>query len=335
MNKSKIDWTDYSWNPVTGCRHNCPYCYARTMSKRFSGDVRLNKAATDQYEYDKERDLYILEKPFISRADRALNYPFGFEPTLHKYRFDMPKKLKTSKKIFVGSMTDLFGDWVPDEWIKMVFRACEEAPQHRYLFLTKNPKRYIELAEKQILRTGDNYWYGTTTTIPDDEFFWHDQLNTFVSIEPILEPWPTVTDEDVVKKVDWIIIGAETGNRKDKVIPKKEWITNLIKQGKAVGTPVFLKDSLIELMGKNFIQEYPEELEKSNKVPKNTPLYKKLYTSCGICKEEGLKSEMVALLVRGKRGSSAKHLTYLCTRCLGVWCKTLDIDIPEIELGEE
>lgn len=335
MNKSKIDWADYSWNPVTGCRHNCPYCYARIMSRRFSGDVRLNKAVTDQYEYDKERDLYILENPFITRADRALNYPFGFEPTLHKYRLDMPQKIKMTSNVFVGSMADLLGEWVPDKWIEIIFKACEEAPQHNYLFLTKNPKRYTKLAEKGILPMNNNHWYGSTVTTEKDLFFYSGKHNTFLSIEPILSKFETIGDQDKHAVCDWIIIGAETGNRKERVAPEKEWIMNIKEQCNFAGIPIFMKESLRKLMGQDFVQEYPEELEKSNKVPKNTPLYKKLYTSCGICNEEGLKSEMVALLVRGKRGSSAKHLTYLCARCFQVWCKTLDIDIPEIEFAEE
>jgi protein gp37 len=314
MNKTKIDWADHTWNPVTGCRYNCQYCYARTMSKRFSGDIRLNKAS-DKYKHDKEKDLYILEQPFITRSDRSLNYPFGFEPTLHRYRMDVPQKLKQSKNIFVGSMADIFGEWVPDEWIEEVFKASEKSPQHNYLFLTKNPKRYVELIEKKILRTGSNYWYGTTTTAPEDIFFSHNQLNTFVSIEPILEPW---SDEDVVKtikKVDWIIIGAETGNRKDKVVPKKEWITTLMEQGRESGIPILLKNSLRELMGEGLIQEFPDGLKKLEKIPRNTALYKRLYSSCGSCKKTDLKSEMIAILARRKRGETAKQLAYLCETC--------------------
>ena len=100
-----------------------------------------------------------------------MNYPFGFEPTFHKYRLDMPQKLKQSKNIFVGSMADIFGEWVPDEWIEEIFKACEKSPQHNYLFLTKNPKRYKELAEKELLPLSDNYWYGTTTIAEGDPFF--------------------------------------------------------------------------------------------------------------------------------------------------------------------
>lgn len=261
MNKSLIEWTDYSWNPVTGCKHDCPYCYARKQSKRFSGDIRLNKSSK-QCQYDSEKGLYILDKPFVTREERALNYPFGFEPTLHKYRFNWPTKVKFGRNVFVGSMTDLFGEWVPDEWIEMVFEACEKSPQHNYMFLTKNPKRYMELVGKGILKAKSNFWYGTSTPTPGIEFFWHDQLNTFVSIEPILEPWPEVTPNEIVKKVNWVIIGAESGNRKDKVIPQKEWIDELVKQCSIAKVPVFLKDNLSVVWGEDLIQEFPEALMK-------------------------------------------------------------------------
>lgn len=84
-------------------------------------------------------------------------------------------------------MADLFGSWVPDEWIEEVFAACERAPQHTYLFLTKNPKRYLTLAGK--LPAKANMWYGTTATTPDENFFWRGALHTFVSIEPILRDY--------------------------------------------------------------------------------------------------------------------------------------------------
>ncbi|MCL2461960.1 MAG: phage Gp37/Gp68 family protein, partial [Defluviitaleaceae bacterium] len=73
-------------------------------------------------------------------------YPFYFKPTFHRYRLGEPARMKKPKNIFVCSMADMFGDWVPDEWIKAVFEACEAIPRHRYLFLTKNPARYKALA---------------------------------------------------------------------------------------------------------------------------------------------------------------------------------------------
>lgn len=329
MNRTKIDWADHTWNPVTGCRNECPYCYAKSITKRFSGDVRLNKSKTDSYTFIQRKDLYILEEPFLTREGRTLNYPFGFEPTLHRYRMDMPQKLKQSKNIFVGSMADLFADYIPYEWIEEVFKATEEAPQHNYLFLTNNPNRYKKLHEKGLLPSDDNYWYGTTTIAEGDPFFNSIKYNTFSSIEPIISEMTTIGDQNRHSVCDWIIVGAETGNRKGKVIPKKEWILIIKEQCRAAGVPLFMKESLRNLMGDDFIQELPEGLKKLKKVPKNTALYKRLNSECGICKVEGLKSDMVALLVREKRGASAKHLTHLCIECLKTWCKTLDINMPD------
>lgn len=336
MNKSRIDWTDYSWNPITGCKHECTYCYARKQSKRFSGDIRLNKASGEGH-YDSDKGLYTLDKPFVTRENRALNYPFGFEPTLHKYRFDWPSKVKNGRNIFVGSMTDMFGEWVPDEWIEMVFETCNQYPQHNYMFLTKNPKRYIQLAEKNMLPAADNFWYGSSTPTPDTEFFWHDQLNTFVSIEPILEPWPEVTPAEIVQKVKWVIIGAETGNRKGKVIPQREWIVSLVKQCIEAKVPVFLKDNLQEVMGKNFdlssMQGFPEVLKHQRGVEgqSDSAWYKKMVGQCALCKEAKQKKEMIALLARGKRGSGAKQLAYVCRECYEELCDNLGVTPPELE----
>lgn len=159
-------------------------------------------------------------------------------------------------------MADLFGDWVPDEWIKRVFEACEAAPKHRYLFLTKNPARYIELAEKDILPDGaDNMWFGSTATTPETEFFFSGGHNTFLSVEPILKPFHDSLDAGVqaCEKTDWIIVGAETGNRKDKVIPKADWIMEIVQSAEKTNTPVFMKESLRGIMGDCFRQEFPWE----------------------------------------------------------------------------
>jgi protein gp37 len=269
MNKSKIEWTDFTWNPVTGCLHSCPYCYARKQARRFSGDVRLNKSS-DQLKRD-ENGLYILEEPFKNQVTgKVIPDPVGFEPIMHRYRMPHPAQKKKPAKIFVCSMADLFGAWVPDSWIKEVFKACDAAPWHTYMFLTKNPRRYMELAEKGIIRTADNFWYGSTATTPETEFFWHDQLNTFVSIEPILEAFPDSANPDSgIQKVKWVIVGAETGVQRDKVVPEKEWIRDIVKACRATKTPVFLKDSLENIWGEDLIQEWPEGMpvDKSNDVP--------------------------------------------------------------------
>lgn len=249
MNKTKIEWCDSTWNPVTGCYHGCPYCYARNMINRF-GKAEYGKSAG-------EMGVLELYTPINDKNGKRIAYPTGFIPTLHRYRLNDYKD-KAGRTIFVCSMADLFGSWVPDSWIEDVFSACKAAPRHRYLFLTKNPARYIELAHSNKLPTQNNMWYGTTITTPDKTFFWGDRFNTFVSIEPIMSDFDDNYHMDI-KYAQWVIVGAETGNRKDKVIPKKKWIEGLVAVCKREGIPLFMKDSLIPIVGEeNMIREFPE-----------------------------------------------------------------------------
>jgi hypothetical protein len=204
------------------------------------------------------------------------------------------------------------------------------------MFLTKNPKRYEELLKKDILPVADNFWYGTTTPTPDTEFFWNKKVNTFVSIEPILAPWPDEIAAELVRKVDWVIIGAETGNRRDKVVPERGWIISLVKQCMEAKVPVFLKDNLQEIMGNGYdlkpLQEFPEALKRHISVENQTESawYKKMYGQCSLCKEEKLKKEMIALLARAKRGTGAKQLAYVCRGCYEKLCEDLGVVPPEL-----
>lgn len=252
LNKTRIEWCDFTWNPATGCFHKCSYCYARKIANRFSKN-------TGFAEFDRGKpDIHVVyEEEYCGDP-----YPWKFEPTLHRYRLDEPQKKKKPSKIFVCSMADLFGVWVPDSWIEEVFRACEAAPWHTYIFLTKNPRRYMELAEKGVIRPADNFWYGTTATTPETEFFWHDQLNIFVSIEPILAAFPDAKQPDNgIQKVKWVIVGAETGNRKGKVVPEPGWIRDVVKACRATKIPVFLKNNLQNTWGEDLIQEWPEGMQ--------------------------------------------------------------------------
>lgn len=259
MNKSKIEWTDFTWNPVTGCLHGCEYCYARKQARRFCGDIRLNKGS-EQLQKD-ENGLYILEKPFKNQTSgKVIPDPVGFEPIMHKYRLDMPAKKKKPANIFVGSMADLFGEWVPDEWIREVLAACAAAPWHNYLFLTKNPYRYAELAEKGLLPEGDNFWWGTTITNQEDYenkviamFRLPTNRRVFFSIEPMHGRI------DMALMPDWIIIGAETGQRKNKTIPQREWIKDIVNR--CVDERIFMKDSLTNVWEDPLIQQFPEPLQ--------------------------------------------------------------------------
>lgn len=239
MNKTKIDWCDSTWNPVTGCLHGCEYCYARKIATRFGGNaLSVN---------------HVLDEPIVTKG-KVQPYPFGFVPTFHCYRLN-DYIAKKGRNIFVCSMADLFGKWVPDEWIEEVFKACEKAPQHNYLFLTKNPQRYVELAEKGILRCSDNMWYGWSQTKNEDvkTLCFPCSPNLFISVEPILEPvHPSLED--------WIIVGAETGRRKGKVIPRREWIKQIVEDCRQYDVPLFMKSSLAEIWGEALIQEFPKTL---------------------------------------------------------------------------
>lgn len=265
MNKTKIDWADMSWNPVTGCLHKCEYCYARKIATRFGGGGYGKQMGMfiAKYKDDAFKPPYELNEPQLAKTKndwyRQAPYPFGFNPTLHRYRLNEPQKIKKPSTIFVCSMADLFGDWVPDEWIQEVFNACESAPQHQYLFLTKNGQRYEQLG---LLPNRENFWYGTTRTGINRELESgaSDHRNIFLSVEPLLAPLQKETIE-ALELWSWVIIGAETGNRKGKVIPKREWIEDIVNECRKAGVPVFMKESLRELMGLDFVQEFPWKSE--------------------------------------------------------------------------
>ena len=195
--KRKIEWCDYTWSPVVGCYgpggtkekpNNCKYCYAKRIAKRF----------------------------FKDNPD--------FEPRFYPERLKEPYWVKKPSKIFVCSMADLFGDWVPDLWIEAIMATAFENPRHIFQFLTKNPKRYLEF------KFPDNCWLGVTLTGEDifsdmvrDAYMDGIKNNKiFVSIEPLLGH---IGEYAKLKKYDLCVIGAMTGP--NAVVPKKEWIDSI------------------------------------------------------------------------------------------------------------
>lgn len=260
MDKTKIDWADASWNPVTGCMHGCEYCYARRIAERFGSKQKPESIECSVLNSPVRcTDLYSYMRMAGISAGKVQPYPFDFFPTFHRYKLGEPQRWKKPRNIFVCSMADLFGDWVPDEWIEQVFEACEAAPQHKYMFLTKNGKRYLELARKGIMPDADNFWYGCSVTRPDAPFFFSNKCKTFASIEPILEPFDWTPGLKHIGLPDWIIVGAETGNRKNKVRPEKDWLGGIVNGCAEHNIPLFMKESLRELMGADFRQEFPWE----------------------------------------------------------------------------
>lgn len=277
---TKIDWCDSTWNPVTGCLHGCEYCYARRIAERFSTAM-----AMPDFELlvpvDEPHPVYELSEPVRHdfHGNKREPYPYGFQPTFHRYKLDEPLRWKKPRNIFVCSMGDLFGDWIPIGWIQEVFTACRRAPQHRYLFLTKNPSRYKNLnryvylptyEETDIEKSEPHIMLGASATNNAQMKAAFDSDADWVSIEPIHESLLSEWFVSFIGSKDgpgiwaprwkWVVIGAETGNRQDKIIPKKEWVQEIADICMQEGTPVFMKESLRDLMGDEFRQEFPWEV---------------------------------------------------------------------------
>lgn len=207
--KKTIGWCDYTWNPVTGCLHGCPYCYAASMARRFGR---------------------------------------SFKPEFHPDRLDAPSKMETPSLIFVGSVTDMYGEFIPQEWRDAVYKAIEKAPQHRYLFLTKNPSslRFKEL--RYIDKYKDNIiWYGMTATRTEDLRSFlsptidYHKYPDYISIEPLLGEIDIKALEVIHPK--WIILGARTPYNK-AYHPKREWVEIILEFARTHEIPTYLKDNL-------------------------------------------------------------------------------------------
>lgn len=259
MNDTKIEWATKTWNPVTGCNRGCTYCYAKRIAARFGGyssKERVIKPNTNPMQlHDLPHPLSIIRK---NGKIVQSPFPFGFEPNFHRYRLDEPRQEKKPQNIFVSSMGDLFGPWIPDEWIQAVFNACKQAPQHRYLFLTKYPERYTKLARKGELPTNDNFWYGSSYINSCAPVFTSIEHNRFVSMEPIL--FKVQQRDPVLTNTDWLIIGAMTGPGKKRHRPERGWIEIVAKDAESLSIPVFMKDSLIQIMGEeNMKRDFPWE----------------------------------------------------------------------------
>ena len=221
MNKTKIEWTDFTWNPVTGCKHGCTYCYAKKITERF-----------------------------------RQNFPNGFEPMFHGDRIIEPYHLRPASKIFTVSMGDLFGSWVPYSWQKEVFKAIDDNPRHTFQILTKDPYNASKALLQFFTRIPDNLWIGTSVDRAHVKarIKWLPERSyggiRFVSFEPLLEDIGAVD----LSGIDWIIIGAQTN---PTVRPDPKWVQSLIDQAWYAGAEVFLKDSIQSWWPKE-IRDYPQ-----------------------------------------------------------------------------
>jgi len=210
MAHSNIEWTELTWNPVTGCTKitpGCKNCYAETMSKR------LKYMGIDKY-----KDGFKIRTHFDS-----LNIPFTW---------------KKSKVVFVNSMSDLFHPEVPVEFIKAVFLVMNQTPQHIYQVLTKRSERLLELSNE--LNWTDNIWMGVSVE-SEDYTFRIDQLSKtkaktkFLSIEPLIAPIETLK----LNRINWVIVGGESGHKARPI--QKEWIEYVRKKCEKKSVPFFFK----------------------------------------------------------------------------------------------
>jgi protein gp37 len=206
---SSIEWTEATWNPVTGCTKvspGCAHCYAETFAERFRG---------------------VPGHP----------YEVGFDLTLREDRLDLPLRWKTPRLIFVNSMSDLFHADVPDAYVRAVFATMREASQHTFQVLTKRPERAAELADS--VPWPDNVWMGTSV----ENQRWTTRIDAlrqipahirFLSCEPLLGRLKLD-----LSGIQWVIIGGESGPKARRMKP--EWAESVKAQCAAANVPFFFK----------------------------------------------------------------------------------------------
>ena len=248
----------------------------RSIANRFGGWTTGGVKTTQNFFSDPP----VLDSPLLleRKSGKVVKapYPFAFTPTFHRYRLEEPLKKQKGQNIFVGSMADLFGRWVPTKWIVEVLDICREAPQHNYLFLTKFPERYVELDHLALLPHEENFWYGATITnakqmkrAADSIGQLRQEVRSFFSMEPLMEDVARSEAWEMAYNgayANWIIIGAMTGPGSESQQPCREWVERIVDDAKNelspfYPIPVFMKDNLRKVWGRDLIQEFPEKLE--------------------------------------------------------------------------
>jgi protein gp37 len=208
--KSAIEWTESTWNPVTGCTKissGCKHCYAERMA------IRL-------------------------KAMGQPNYANGFELTIHEHALELPLRWKKPQTIFVNSMSDLFHEDVPTDFILRVFAVMHRARWHRYQILTKRSDRLLEL--DPYLTWGSNIWTGVTVENKDhifriDHLRQTHSLVKFLSLEPLLSPLHRLN----LKGIDWVIVGGESGHQARPM--DASWVVDIRDQCQRTKVPFFFK----------------------------------------------------------------------------------------------
>lgn len=208
--KSAIEWTESTWNPVTGCTKvslGCKNCYAERMAKR----------------------LQAMGQP---------NYAKGFNLAAHEHALELPLQWKTPQVIFVNSMSDLFHKDVPLSFIKKVFDVMNHANWHQFQILTKRSAKLFKL--NRHLQWADHIWMGVSVETEKYIYRIDDLRSTgshikFLSLEPLLGPLQKLN----LNGIDWVIVGGESGPGARPI--KEEWVTDIRDQCRKAKTPFFFK----------------------------------------------------------------------------------------------
>lgn len=208
--KTKIEWTETTWNPVTGCTPisaGCQHCYAARFAKR----------------------LQAMGNP---------RYKNAFEVTIHKDLIDAPLRWKKPQMVFVNSMSDLFHDEVPTEIIKEIFKTMNAASAHTFQILTKRAERLNKLSGE--LPWGENIWMGVSVENQDMIYRANLLKETgahikFVSAEPLLTPLPKLN----LDGIDWLIVGGESGPGSRPM--EEAWVIDLMEKANESNTAFFFK----------------------------------------------------------------------------------------------
>jgi len=210
MAKSAIEWTESTWNPLTGCTKispGCKHCYAERMARR----------------------LQAMGQP---------NYVGGFELAMHEHVLEVPLRWKKPQVVFVNSMSDLFHEQVPEAFIQRVFDVMRRAHWHSFQVLTKRAARLEQLSPK--IDWPPNVWMGVSVESQRyapriDHLRRTDASIKFLSLEPLLGPLPHLD----LECIDWVIVGGESGPRARPM--RESWVLDIRDQCRASGVPFFFK----------------------------------------------------------------------------------------------